>query len=336
MRPEAFRHLALCLAAAWAPAAGLAADDPPDLCTGNAPRIEMIVHGSESDEFWQKVTRGVRDAEAAVGLRVCLRFRPDSGMMMKAIDDAIKRPETTTGLIATIPTLPIGELIESARRKFPVVTINSGAELAGSTLHVGQNERQAGCLLGVALRALAAPQGSSRDNRLELPEKRTDSSAVCIVHEPNNDALEQRCAGLAVGLGGRVRELFTSQDDWLDRLAELATRGDQNSRINVVVALGPASSHEILERIKRVGRHKVLGLAKFGVFDRTEEVDAAETEDKINNVVVDQQPYLQGYLPVVFVSLKDVVPIRMIETGPKFRDGFRLRDENVCLNRSSP
>ncbi|USJ27561.1 substrate-binding domain-containing protein [Ensifer adhaerens] len=346
MRHETLRSLALCLATTWAPAAGLAADDPPDLCSGNAARVEMIVHGSESDDFWQKVRRGVRDAETAVGLQVCLRFRPDIAMMMVAIEETIEAP-TTTGLIATIPTVPISKLIKSAhdKKKIPVVTINSGADLAGPILHVGQNERQAGCLLGAALNGLTAPQasaggatkhsGHAQDNRSERG-RRTDSSAVCIVHEQNNNALEQRCDGLAVGLGGRVRVLSTSQDDWLDKLAELTTGGDPDSRVNVVVALGPDSSHEILNRMKIVGRDKVLGSAKFGVFDRTEEVDAVEGADKINNVVVDQQPYLQGYLSVVFVSLKNAVPIRMVESGPKFRDGVRFGDENICRDRPSP
>lgn len=347
MRAEALQFLALWLAMAWTPAEGLAADDPPDLCSGDAPRIEMIVHGFEGDEFWQEVRRGVRDAEAAGGLRVCLRFRPEVDTMKGAIEEAIGR-RTSTGLIATIPTLSIGDLIQLARErgKFPVVTINSGADLSGPILHVGQNERRAGCLLGAALRELAAPQasaegatrdpGRSQDNRPELPEKRTDSSAVCIIHERNNDALEQRCDGLAVGLGGRVRKISTTEDNWLDRLVELTTGGDRDNRVNVVVALGPDSSHVILERIKSVGRDKVLGSAKFGVFDLTKEAGEAEGADKINNVVVDQQPYLQGYLSVVFVSLKNAVPIRMVETGPKFREGVRFGDENVCRDRPSP
>ena len=58
----------------------------------------------------------------------------------------------------------------------------------------------------------------------------------------------------------------------------------------------------------------------FGTFDLSSEIAKAIKEDVIK-FAIDQQPYLQGYMPVVILSLYSrygIVPSNNINSGPGF------------------
>jgi simple sugar transport system substrate-binding protein len=66
----------------------------------------------------------------------------------------------------------------------------------------------------------------------------------------------------------------------------------------------------------------------FGTFDLSGEISAAIKEGKID-FAIDQQPYLQGYLPISFLTLYSrygLIPSNDVNSGP----GFITKD-NIAL-----
>ena len=166
----------------------------------------------------------------------------------------------------------------------PVVTLNSGAEEAealGAMTHVGQTETIAGEGAGAQL----AEAGAKK--------------MLCIIHEQGNVGLNQRCEGAAEGFeGGEVENLqVAGTADVSTTLTEIQSKLESDSSVDAVLALNPD--------IAIAARDAVAGAsseATVATFDLSGDVVKAIQADEIL-FAVDQQQYLQGYLPVVFLTL---------------------------------
>jgi len=196
----------------------------------------------------------------------------------------------------------LGSSIENAIASgIPVVSINSGSDVfeeLGVAAHVGQPEYESGLAAGKRMAAEGVKQ------------------ALCINQEVGNVALDLRCDGFAEGLGGNVEVLAVSIDPTEIRNA-VASRFMGGGEIGGVLALGPAASEPVLEGLETSG---VLDTVQFGTFALSPGVLEAIRDGKME-FTIDQQPYLQGYLPVVFLTQNakyGVTPIGTVETGPLF------------------
>ena len=86
---------------------------------------------------------------------------------------------------------------------------------------------------------------------------------------------------------------------------------------DAILTLGPTSAHPTLSALDDMGRS---GDMYFGTFDLSGEI-AAAVKSGVISFAIDQQPYLQGYLPVVFLtnmSRYGVWPSGAINSGPGF------------------
>ena len=86
-----------------------------------------------------------------------------------------------------------------------------------------------------------------------------------------------------------------------------------------VMALGPTSAEPALNAIRAAGQ---LGKVKVATFDLSPDVVSAIKQGSIE-FAVDQQPFLEGYLSVLFLAQYQrysVLPDkgRVVETGPSF------------------
>jgi simple sugar transport system substrate-binding protein len=72
----------------------------------------------------------------------------------------------------------------------------------------------------------------------------------------------------------------------------------KNPDIDAVLALGPTGAEPALQALEQVGK---LGKVKFATFDLSPAVLQA-IDKKQMDFAIDQQQYLQGYLPVVFLA----------------------------------
>jgi simple sugar transport system substrate-binding protein len=288
-------------------------------------RIVFVTHGQASDQFWTVVRRGSREAGRQTGAAVSYRA-PDSfsiARMRQLIDEAVAdRPD---GLVVSVPDAEaLGPAIKRAvDAGIPTITINSGADAykaLGVLAHIGQPEYKAGVEAGERL-------GQAGVKR-----------ALCVNQEAGNAGLAERCRGLQAGLkrsGGTIREVFVPLQNPTTaqrRLSEAIAKDP----VDGIVTLGPGGAQPAIRAVSAAGARSRITLATF---DLSQEVLEAVRDGEIL-FAVDQQPYLQGYLPVILLSEQtrhQIFPGKgsLIPTGPQFvteenaEDVIRLSAEGI-------
>jgi simple sugar transport system substrate-binding protein len=265
--------------------------------------VLMVTHGTATDPFWATVKGGAEQAAKDAGAQVVYRAPEtfDLGAMAALVSAAIE--EKPAGLIVSIPNADVlaGPIRAAVDAGIPVISINSGYDVSksmGALLHVGQSEYEAGRVAGEAMRDLDA------------------SKALCLNHELGNVALDLRCKGFIDGFGGSVEVLSVESgpESTGDAVAErLAADAD----IDAVLALNATMAGEpAIAAADALADGRVVHVATF---DITDPVLNAVADGKAS-FAVDQQPFLQGYLPVHYLILLQrhgVVPVSNVSTGPK-------------------
>ena len=267
-------------------------------------RIVVVGHGNANRPFWKVIKNGVEQAGKDMKVDVAYRAPKthDLVAMARLIDAAVaQKPD---GLVVSIPDVKaLGASIKKAvAAGIPVVSMNSGAAVAkslGISVHVGQEDYAAGLGAGALMRVL----GGKR--------------ALCIKHEVGNVAVDLRCEGFAKGFGGRARVLPTGGDPQTV-IATLKAALSADKSIDTVMALAASTAAEpALEALEQIG---MLGKVKLGTFDLS--ANTLEAIAKKQMVfAIDQQQYMQGYLPVVILALHNrygLMPGGNIPTGPGF------------------
>jgi simple sugar transport system substrate-binding protein len=270
--------------------------------------IAVVTHGQASDPFWAVVNAGLRQAgrELDVTVRYSAPDTTDMARMRALILDAIRsRPD---GLVVSIPDpgALAGAIRTAVRSGIPVVSINSGTEVAGRLgvlAHVGQADRRAGFAAGRRM----ARAGVRR--------------ALCIQHERENAGLAARCAGFADGLrrsGGRSRVVYINLQNATAAERRIARAAEQG-RADGMLTLGPGGAEPALEALREAF---LTSRVKLATFDLSPEVLDAFDAWRME-FAVDQQPFQQGYLPILL--LEQYVRYRLeppggslVETGPRF------------------
>jgi simple sugar transport system substrate-binding protein len=268
--------------------------------------IAVVTHGQASSPFWAIVRNGVEAAARQMDVLVTYRA-PDVyslDRMKTLIEQAVaSRPD---GLVVSLPEPGLGSTIRRAvRAGIPVVSINSGSDVAGRLgvlAHVGQPEERAGYVAG---RRLAAA-GVRR--------------ALCVNQQVGNQGLDDRCAGLSRAMrqaGGSARVLGV--DDQSSATPRRLAATIVGRRIDGVLALNATTGVLSLEAVRKSRRARSVTI---GTFDLGPEVLAAVREGRIR-FAVDQQAYLQGYMPVTMLAQRARYGLfpsegEVIATGPHF------------------
>ncbi len=265
-------------------------------------RIVVVTHGSNTDAFWNVVKNGVAAAEKDMGVTVEYRNPPTGDLteMARLIDAATA--SKPAGLIVSIPDPDaLGDAIKGAvAAGIPTVSINSGSEVReklGALFHVGQPEYGAG--LGGGKRANAAGV----------------KNGLCINHEIANAALEQRCQGYADGLGIKLTMLDVGSDP--TEIRNKVTAALSGGKYDGVMTLGPTGADPTLAAVQEMG---LAGKVHFGTFDLGPKIIEGIKSGAIA-FAIDQQQYLQGYLPVVALALHaryGLLPGGDVLSGPGF------------------
>jgi simple sugar transport system substrate-binding protein len=285
---------------------------PPAPQAGEAPgprgavRIAVVTHGQASSPFWAIVRNGV-DA-AARQLDVLVSYRAPEvysvARMEQLIGDAIaSKPD---GLVVSLPEPALARSVRRAiDAGIPTITINSGRDVSrrlGVLAHVGQPEGLAGFRAGQRLAAAGARR------------------ALCVDHQPGNTGLLARCRGLARAMrraGGSSRIMFVDNEDPAtpNRIATAVTAGD----IDGVLSLSAPGALLAMDAVRGIGRS---GRVTVGTFDLGPDVLKAVRAGHLA-FAVDQQPYLQGYWPIVMLAQEARYGLlpgqgQLIPTGPNF------------------
>ena len=270
-------------------------------------RFVVVSHGQASDPFWSVVRNGVDQAAEDLGVTVEYQAPGTFDMvaMAQLIDAAVaSEPD---GLVVSIPDADaLGPSIEAAvEAGIPVISMNSGSDVAaelGLLTHVGQTEYEAGFGGGQRM----AESGVT--------------NALCVNQEVGNAALDLRCQGFTDAMteaGGTVEVLSVDLADptGSQQRIEAALAGDET--INGILALGPTGAIPALEAVRASGRDDV----QLATFDLAPEVLTAIADGEML-FAIDQQQYLQGYLPIVLLYLNNTnlntIANPVVMTGPGF------------------
>ncbi|HMK91600.1 MAG TPA: sugar ABC transporter substrate-binding protein [Thermoleophilia bacterium] len=247
--------------------------------------IEVVTHGQASDPFWSIFKNGVDQAGKDMGVKVEYSAPQtfDMNAMGQLIDAAVnKKP---AGLVVSIPdATALGPHIQAAvQAGIPVISANSGSNVyakLGVLTHVGQDEGIAGQKAGSLMKAAGV------------------TNALCINQEVGNAGLDARCAGFATGLGGKSTVLQVDLNDQAGAQQKITAALQADTTINGVMALGPTGASPA---IKAIAGLNLAGKIHLGTFDLSKDVLDAIAAGNLD-FAIDQQQYLQGYLPIVFLT----------------------------------
>ncbi|MFC1543559.1 sugar ABC transporter substrate-binding protein [Candidatus Neomarinimicrobiota bacterium] len=271
-------------------------------------RIIVVTHGQASDPFWSVVKNGV-DA-AARDMRVQVEYQAPNSFdmvgMAQLIDAAVAaRPQ---GLIVSIPDADALQqsLKDAIGAGIPAISINAGGEYSkqfGMLTHIGQSAYATGYKAGERMAAAGVTKG------------------ICMNHEVGNQHLDFRCQGFADALrksNGGVTVLAVNLADPVETQQRLTAALTSNSEVNGILSLGPTSVLPALKSLEELNLQEDIRLATF---DLSPAILNAIEDGRII-FAIDQQQYLQGYLPVVLLTLYitnlNSPAYDQLNTGPGF------------------
>jgi simple sugar transport system substrate-binding protein len=271
-------------------------------------RIVVVSHGQASDPFWSVVKNGVDASAEAMGVTVEYQAPQTFDMvaMSQLIDAAVA--SNPDGLVVSIPDADaLGDSIRAAvDAGIPVISMNSGSDVAqelGILVHVGQTEYEAGYGGGERMAAAGA------------------TTALCVNQEVGNVALDLRCQGFTDAMseaGASVEVLAVDLADPVDAQQRVNAALTNNPDIDSILTLGPTGAAPTLAVLQEEG---LLEQIKLATFDLSPEVLAAIRDGEML-FAIDQQQYLQGYLPIVLLTLYNTnlntIANDVLMTGPGF------------------
>lgn len=267
-------------------------------------RIAVVSHGDNAGSFWSVFKRGVDRAVSD------LRAQGVSATQVYAQDDVSRQVAGLNAAIAAkvdviVTTVPNASALEdpltkASRRGIEIITCNSGLgdfdSLPTYMVHVGQTETIA---------------GEGAGNELN---KAGVKNLVVIIGEVSNSAYNQRYEGVKKTFKGTVKHLVIpyATRDLPGTSQKIAAYFAANKSTDGLLTLTPDTATASMNKLPKG--------TKIATFDLSPGVMEAIKAGKIL-FAIDQQQYLQGYLPIVFGylfrnNLNTVGNGRPVLTGP--------------------
>jgi len=277
----------------------------------------LVSHAPDSDSWWNTVKNGIALAGEQMGVNVEYRNPPTGDLvdMARIIEQtAASQPD---GIITTLADYDVlsGPIKAAVAQGIDVIIMNSGtpaqAAEVGALMYVGQPEYDAG---------LAAGQRAARDGI---------HSFLCVNHYISSPSSTERCQGFADGLGVELgNQMIDSGQDPSEIKNRVLAYLTANPTTEAILTLGPTSADPTILALEENG---MAGDIYFGTFDLGEEI-VKGLKSGIIKWGIDQQPFLQAYLPVVVLTNYDrygVLPGNNINSGPGFvtKDGLAKVEE---------
>ncbi|WP_437583497.1 sugar ABC transporter substrate-binding protein [Paramicrobacterium sp. CJ85] len=264
--------------------------------------FSVVIHGDPDGSFWNVVKKGAEDAGKQYGVKVTVTGDQEGSKQATLIQSALtKKPD---GLVVSManPDALKSALEQATSQDVPFVTINSGADKStefGAIGHVGQTETVAGQGAGEKLKEAGV------------------TKLLCVVHEAGNIGLEQRCDGAAESFDGSFEKIQVDLNNPQAIQSTIKSKLLGDTSIDGVLSLNPSVTTAVLAGIKDAGSD-----AQLASFDIDENV-LQSIKDGDVLFTVDQQQYLQGYLPIMMLvlyhdNLNTVGGGQPVLTGPAF------------------
>jgi simple sugar transport system substrate-binding protein len=253
--------------------------------TATKTKIAVVTHG-DTGSFWSVFKAGVDQATKDMksrGISVTQVYaNNDVSKQVSGINAAIA---SKVNVIATsVPDASAlkDPLTKAASKGIEIITVNSGEgafdSLSTYEVHVGQDEEIAGEGAGKQFTSAGA------------------KSVVVIIHEASNSGLTDRAKGVKKTFKGTTKTLLipNAKADIPGTQAKIKAYFAANKGTDALLGLDPDVTVPA-QQVAPAG-------TKVGTFDVNPAVITGIKGGKIL-FAIDQQQYLQGYLPVVFAVL---------------------------------
>lgn len=285
--------------------------------TANAEKYVLVSHAPDSDSWWNTIKNGIALAGKHVGVDVEYRNPPtgDIADMARIIDQAAA--SNPDGIITTLADFDVlkGPIMAAVDQGIDVIIMNTGtpeqAREIGALMYIGQPEYDAGKAAGMR----AKGEGVTK--------------FLCVNHAIQQPTVGERCRGYADGLGIELgNAMMDSGTDPAEIKNKVLAYLSANPDTNGILTLGPVSADPTIAALNENG---LAGSIHFGTFDLGAEIVKAIKDGTIN-WGIDQQPFLQAYMPVIILTNWDrygVLPGNNINSGPGFvtKDGLKKVEE---------
>jgi simple sugar transport system substrate-binding protein len=200
-----------------------------------------------------------------------------------------------------------------------VVMFNAGFanwQQCGAMEYFGQDETIAGIAAGKRLAAAGAKH------------------VLCVLQAQGQIQLEERCAGVAQGLGseGTMTKLYVDGTDNSSMLTTMTSELTRDKTVDAVITLGAPVALIAIQAIQQAN-----STAKLYTFD-TNAAEIAKIKAGQVQWAVDQQPFLQGYEAVdslwLYLVNGDVLGGgQTVLTGPAFIDSSNVAQVSIYAAR---
>lgn len=274
----------------------------------------LVSHAPDSDSWWNTIKNGIALASEQMGVEVEYRNPPtgDIADMARIIEQAAA--SGPHGIITTLADYDVlkGPISAAVDSGVDVIIMNTGtpeqARELGALMYVGQPEYDAG---------VAAGRRAKGDGV---------TSFLCVNHAIQQPTVGDRCRGFADGLGVDLGDsMLDSGTDPSEIKNKVLAYLSANPKTDGILTLGPVSADPTKAALEENG---LAGDIYFGTFDLGDEI-VKGIKDGTIQWGIDQQPFLQAYLPVVIMTnyhRYGVLPGNNINSGPGFvtKDGLTL------------
>jgi len=284
-------------------------DPEPDV------NLTLIQHGAcPWAYFWCVVETGIKDAAKNLNVNVTI-LRPsdfDLDKVEKMLQAAVEADPQPDGIgIALVDRdrfkAPLQQAVE---RKIPVIAYNSGfdADKAGIPYrtYIGADEYAGGYQAGERLIDAGGKRG------------------VCINHQPGHEGLDERCRGFANAMKEKaldVPQILEVSTNPAESKRLIRAFYKRNPEVDTFLTLGPEVAAPFYEFVAEVDLKP--GTFVHGTFDLSNTI-LQNIKAGTTLVAVDQQPYLEGYMVVQWLTWIHrhgfSPPEKMIATGPNLVD----------------
>ncbi|MCR9088446.1 MAG: sugar ABC transporter substrate-binding protein [Rhodobacteraceae bacterium] len=266
----------------------------------------LVSHAPDSDSWWNTVKNGIALAGDQMGVTVEYRNPPtgDIADMARIIQQATAAGPN--GIITTLADYDVlqGPISDAVASGIDVIIMNTGtaeqAREVGALMYVGQPEYDAG---------FAAGQRAKDDGV---------QTFLCVNHAIQQPTLVERCQGFADGLGVELGDsMLDSGVDPGEIKNKVQAYLSTNPDTQAVLTLGPVSADPTILALEENG---MAGDIYFGTFDLGPEI-VKGIKSGVIEWGIDQQPFLQAYLPVVVMAnyhRYGVLPGNNVNSGPGF------------------
>jgi len=248
-------------------------------------KVAVVTHG-DTGSFWSVFKKGVDQAAKDMktrGVSVTQVYANNNvAQQVAGINAAIGAGAQVIATSVPDASALKDPLTKASKKGIEIITVNSGLgafdSLPTYEVHVGQTEDVAGQGAGKQFKAAGAKK------------------VLIVIHEASNVGLTQRAAGVKSVLGGAKVKVLTipnAKSDIPGTKAKVQAAFNADKSLDAFLGLDPDVTIPCLDVLPKG--------TKAGTFD----VGGAIKEIQAGRMLfaIDQQQYLQGYLPVVFAML---------------------------------